>query len=222
MEKMNEQKNNQGITDEEIEALARKSRKTKTIIIAVFAVALVIAVACAIIPGFFGEEQEEQYETYPPVHPSLLHDTKEEGFDIMEYEDYLNLNREIMYVNGDFKVGITESDAIDQGEQIKLAYDIIGYLIAGNVDAYNAVVSDKLQKDSFTQQQIYAVYLSKAAVNSDDDYAYAVRVEYKIHENNGSYRDNIEPDASRYQIYYMKKVNGKLIVEDIVEPFFKK
>ena len=217
---MNEQNNNQGFTDEEIEAMAKRSRKTKTIIIAVFAIALVVAIACAIIPGFFREE-EEQYETYPPVHPSLLHDTKEEDFDIMEYEDYLNLNRQVMYVNGDFKMGITESDAVDHGEQIKLAYDIIGYLIAGDVDGYNAVVSDKLEKESFTQQQIYAVYLSKAAVNSDEDYDYAVKVEYKIHENNGSYRDNIEPDASRYQIYYMKKVGGKLIVEDIVEPFFK-
>ena len=221
MEKMNEQKNNQGITDEEIEVLARKSRKTKTVIIAVFAVALVIAVACAIIPGFFGEEQEEQYETYPPVHPSLLHDTKEEGFDIMEYEDYLNLNREIMYVNGDFKVGITESDAIDQGEQIKLAYDIIGYLIAGNVDAYNAVVSDKLQKDSFTQQQIYAVYLSKAAVNSDDDYAYAVRVEYKIHENNGSFRNTVESDASRPQYFVINDSSGILLVADIIDIIYK-
>ena len=221
MEKMNEQKNNQGITDEEIEVLARKSRKTKTVIIAVFAVALVIAVACAIIPGFFGEEQEEQYETYPPVHPSLLHDTKEEGFDIMEYEDYLNLNREIMYVNGDFKVGITESDAIDQGEQIKLAYDIIGYLIAGNVDAYNAVVSDKLQKESFTQQQIYAVYLSKAAVNSDDDYAYAVRVEYKIHENNGSFRNTVESDASRPQYFVINDSSGILLVADIIDIIYK-
>lgn len=220
---MNEQNSNfNGITDEEIEQLAKRSRKTKTLIVAIFAAALVIAIACAIIPGFFGEESEEQYETYPPVHPSLLHDTKEEGFDIMEYEEYLALNRQIMYVNGDSKTGITSKDAHEWGEDIKLAYDIIGYIIAGDVDAYNSSVSDKLEKESFTQQQLYSISLSKAKVNPDDDYDYAVRVEYKIHENNGSYRDNIEPDASRYQIYYMKKVDGKLTVTDIVEPFFKK
>lgn len=220
---MNEQNSNfNGITDEEIELLAKRSRKTKTLIVAIFAAALVIAIACAIIPGFFGEESEEQYETYPPVHPSLLHDTKEEGFDIMEYEEYLALNRQIMYVNGDSKTGITSKDAHEWGEDIKLAYDIIGYIIAGDVDAYNSSVSDKLEKESFTQQQLYSISLSKAKVNTDDDYDYAVRVEYKIHENNGSYRDNIEPDASRYQIYYMKKVDGKLTVTDIVEPFFKK
>lgn len=220
---MNEQNSNfNGITDEEIEQLAKRSRKTKTLIVAIFAAALVIAIACAIIPGFFGEESEEQYETYPPVHPSLLHDTKEEGFDIMEYEEYLALNRQIMYVNGDSKTGITSKDAHEWGEDIKLAYDIIGYIIAGDVDAYNSSVSDKLEKESFTQQQLYSISLSKAKVNPDDDYDYAVRVEYKIHENNGSYRDNIEPDASRYQIYYMKKADGKLTVTDIVEPFFKK
>jgi hypothetical protein len=39
------------VTDEEIEQLAKKSKKTKTIIIAVFASAVVLAIVCALIPG---------------------------------------------------------------------------------------------------------------------------------------------------------------------------
>lgn len=208
------------VTDEDIARLAKKSKRTRTIIIAIFIASLILVAAYAIVPSFFGENEEE-YETYPPVHPSKLHDTKEPGFDIMEYEEYLNLDRNIMYTDGGFSVSIDENDASEYGEQFRLAYDILGYLIAGDVEKYNSVVSKDLRKESFTQQQLYDISIQKSVPNEDDPYIYAVRVEYKIHENNGTYRNNIEPDAMRYQIYCMERVNGKLTVTAILEPYYK-
>ena len=216
----NEEEIKAPITDEEIERLAKKSRTTKTIIIAIFVAALILVGIYAIVPSFFGETDEE-YETYPPVHPSKLHDTKEEGFDIMEYEEYLSLNRNIMYIDGGVRISIDEDDVTEYGEQFRLAYDIIGYLIAGDVDAYNSVVADDLKKESFTQQQLYAISLQKASSNEGESYEHVVRVEYKIHENNGTYINNIEPDAMRYQLYCMERVNGNLKVTAILEPFYK-
>ena len=58
----NEEEIKAPITDEEIERLAKKSRRTKTIIIAIFVAALILVGIYAIVPSFFGETDEE-YET---------------------------------------------------------------------------------------------------------------------------------------------------------------
>ena len=225
---MNEQNSNfNGITDEEIELLAKRSRKTKTLIVAIFAAALVIAIACAIIPGFFGEESEEQYETYPPVHPSLLHDTKEEGFDIFEYEEYLRYDRTV-YLD-DPRTGVcisvSEEEAAMQGEGFALLFELLGVLNRGDAEGYNALVCERLQVEDFTPQQLYDITVtrqteSRKGEGSRSYREYVFLVEYKIHENNGSYRNTVEPDACRPQYFVINDSEGRLLVQDIIDVIF--
>lgn len=209
--------------DDEIEAIIRKNKKTKRIVLIAFGATLVLLLICAMIPGLlFGNDSE--YKEYEPVDPSKLYETKEEDFDIMEYEEYLSLDRNVYFHDGTeenyTKTGIDSDDAAELGEDILLAYQMIDSIINGDVDGYNALVADKLVRDSFTQQQLYSISLRRERPN--EGYDYAVRVEYKIHENNGSYRNNIMPDSSRYQIYCMKNEDGALKVVDILEPYFEK
>ena len=48
-----------------------------------------------------------------------------------------------------------------------------------------------------------------------------MKVEYKIHENNGTYRRDIESDASRAQYYVINDSLGDLLLMDIVFTQFK-
>ena len=63
-----------------------KHRRTKAIIIACFLGGLLLMLLFAAVPNLLSEGGGER-ETVPPVDPEKLCDTKEEGFDIFEYED---------------------------------------------------------------------------------------------------------------------------------------
>ena len=45
---------------------------------------------------------------------------------------------------------------------------------------------------------------------------YVMMVEYKIHENNGSFRKDVESDASKPQYFVINSSTGELLVMDIV------
>jgi hypothetical protein len=207
----------------EIDEIIQKNKKTKRIVIIAFAATLVLVFIAALIPGLFFDDGEE-YREYEPIDPSELYETKDEDFDIMEYEEYLALDRNIYFLEGNeenyTKTAIDIDDAAELGEDVALAYELLECIIYGDFEEYNLLVSDKLKKDSFTQQQVYDITLRRQKAN--EGYEYAIRVEYKIHENNGTYRNNILPDSSRYLVYCMKREGGALKIVDILEPYYEK
>ena len=196
--------NGSSVADNSIEEMKRKNKKTKMIIIIVFAASLLLLLASAIVPQFFAEEEEDNYKEYPPIEPSKLYETKEEDFDIMEYDEYLNRDRNIYFLEGSrdsyTKTSVTEKEASKLGEDVLFIYELLNAVIDGDVDTYNDMVAEELEKEGFTQQQLYDIKISRSRPNEGEDYDYVLRVEYKIHENNGTYRNNILPDADRKSV----------------------
>jgi hypothetical protein len=45
---------------------------------------------------------------------------------------------------------------------------------------------------------------------------YVYKVKYKIHENNGTYRNDILSDASRDQYFVINDSSGEMLVMDII------
>ena len=217
--------NGSSVADNSIEEMKRKNKKTKMIIIIVFAASLLLLLASAIVPQFFAEEEEDNYKEYPPIEPSKLYETKEEDFDIMEYDEYLNRDRNIYFLEGSrdsyTKTSVTEKEASKLGEDVLFIYELLNAVIDGDVDTYNDMVAEELEKESFTQQQLYDIKISRSRPNEGEDYDYVLRVEYKIHENNGTYRNNILPDATRYQLFCLKSVGKKLVAAAIIEPYYE-
>ena len=205
--------------------MSNNTKKSFLIKIVLAAIVLVLVLIAAIATGenlgknTGGSENEEI-----TVDPSKLAETKEEGFDIMEYDEYLNLNRSVIYYEKDTgaSYSIDDTNYWGFGADIKLVYELIEALIAGDSDAYNSLVhEDAGHFESFTQQQIYDIYITRNEIsnieNGDVTYTeYVVMVEYKIHENNGSFRKDIESDASRPQYLVIDNSSGKLLVTDIV------
>lgn len=217
--KMNEE-NKSGI----VRMNADTRKKNKIIIICVFAVSLVILLVCSLIPGLLkgngdGKTEREEYT----VDPSKLADTKEEDFDILEYEEYLKYDRTIQYCyTSGVQVSVNDKTLAKHDASFGLIYKLIGTLIAGDSDAYNELVHEDVGHfDSFTQQQVYDVVITKyseTAKQSETGQAYAEYVyvvEYKIHENNGSYRKDIESDACRAQYFVINDSTGELLIMDI-------
>ena len=202
-----------------------KSKRMKFIIIAVLAGSLVLLAVCAAIPSlskdlFGGGGRREEIT----VDPSKLADTKEEDFDIFEYDEYLKYDRTVYLF--DRGMGTTVSVKADKAEQYGDAFvmicDILDAINRGDVDAYNSMVNEPLRRTSFTQQQIYGIqiqtYSKKTMVgkNNLEYIEYVYKVKYKIHENNGTYRNDILSDASRDQYFVINDSSGEMLVMDII------
>lgn len=202
---------------------ASTRKKNKIIIISVFAASLVLLLICSLIPGLLkndngGKPDREEYT----VDPSKLADTKEEDFDILEYEEYLKYDRTIQYCyTTGVQVSVNDKTLSNYDASFRLIYELIGTLIAGDSDAYNELVHEDVGHfDSFTQQQVYDVVITKysestkqSETGSYSEYVYVV--EYKIHENNGTYRKDIESDANRPQYFVINDSTGELLIMDI-------
>ena len=201
-----------------------RSRRMKIIIIAVFVGALLLLAICAAIPSLsediFGTNSRNEDIT---VDPSKLAETKEEDFDIFEYKEYLKYDRTVYLF--DRGMGTTVSvkpEVADQhGRAFVLVCDILNAINHGDVDLYNSYVYTRLKREDFTQQQIYGILITKESETAIDDKngyytEYVYKVEYKIHENNGSFRRDVESDASRPQYFVINDSLGELLLMDVI------
>jgi len=206
---------------------AEKSKRTRMIIIIVFAASLLLLMAYVVLPDLFNGGSKTEEQTYAPIDPDKLHEVMGDDFDIFKYEDYLKFDRNIYYhdKNTGFTQSIDEADSIYYGEGFKVAYDIVNAIMHGDVDEYNSLVAENEQREYFTQQQLYDIKITKESeekitTENGDCVRYRIKVEYKIHENNGTYRNNIESDASRPQYYIIDNLSGELILTDIEEKYY--
>lgn len=201
-----------------------RSKRMKTVIIIVIAASVVLLLLCAMIPQLAEGLWDTRGREEITVAPSLLEDTKEEGFDIFEYEEYLSFDRS-MYIRDEGRgtcTSLTRESAEQHGKDLVFLYDLIGIITRGDYETYNDLVSGNAKKyESFTQQQIYGVYFTKDSEKQLSDGGksyteYVYRVEFKIHENNGTFRRDIEPDASRPQYYVINDSEGELKLMDVI------
>jgi hypothetical protein len=202
-----------------------KSKKRVWIIIACLACAfLLCGIMIAIVEGY--ESGEGEFETWGAIDPLKLHETYDEDFDIMEYDEYLGFDRNI-YLD-DRQTGVKESVAQEQaslhGKAFEVVYFVLRAINEGDSETYNAYMGkDALKKGEFTQQQIYDITISPHSSSEDGGIEeYIFKVTYKIHENNGTYRNTIESDTSRPQYFYVNNSTGEFLVAKILEPAGKK
>lgn len=200
--------------------------KKKLIII--ISLALLVLAAVSVLIFTLGQKEEETPERtpFPPLLPSQLYDTKEEDFDIMEYDKYLNRDRLIMLYDAQSGVGTSLNDKNykNQGEGAALLYKMIGAIIAGDSDTYNSLVDESVgHYESFTQQQLYDIKITKESQTdiegeSGNYTEYVFTLEYKIQENNGSFKNNLLSDTARPHKIVINDSTGKLLIMDIIEP----
>ena len=231
---MNDQKNEQNnpcegdsVTAGSIKKHGKISSGKKKLIIIIASALFLLAMVSVIIFALSNNEEDTPERTpFPPLLPSQLYDTKEEDFDIMEYDKYLDRNRLIMLNDAQSGVGtsLNEKNYNRHGEGAALLYKLIGAIIAGDSDAYNSLVDESVgHYESFTQQQLYDIKITKESQTdiegeSGDYTEYVFTLEYKIQENNGSFKNNLLSDTARPHKIVINDSTGKLLVMDIIEP----
>ncbi len=152
---------------------------------------------------------------------------------IFEDEEYLELIKYgyLSYNNGEgVTVSITEKSSHEYGDAVAFLVDLVNLMINGDTEGYNACFSElyyqkESPKERFTMQKIYDVTITKISEenlnNNGISYTQCVfALSYKIHENNGTLRDDFLT-GSKTQYVYMNNESGNFKIDGITTLRYK-
>ena len=153
-------------------------------------------------------------------------------YDIMKDKEYLGLDRKIYYYADKTQLGtmleLDDSNRDKQARGVVLLCDMVESIIMGDADAYNACFSDYyfehkgVEPDpGFTMTQLYEIKITNFGEQKITDKKlgtyteYHFVLEYKIHKNNSTFRNDIGSDGSAATYIIITDRNGKLLIEDM-------
>ena len=201
----------------ESDDIVDSTKKTKRIIIIVFSCMFAFMVLCLLIPGFQNLSFANK-EIKDPTEDNtyIFYEPYEEGFDIFKYEEYMLLDRTIMYYDGTgIGTGVVEGNLNEFNPGVTVIYQMLQAAMRGDVDGYNACFGEDIEKkQDFTQQQIYKVTITNKSKSSTDG-TYVFTVDYKIHENNGTFRQDMGSDEFRPLTVTVSNKSGKYLIEQM-------
>lgn len=210
-------------TDIQDNSLELSTKKTKKTIIIVFCSMLVFMIICLCIPGLTSWSVNNGEVDDPNKNNNYYFcEPYEDGFNILEYEEYLSLDRTIMYYDGTgIGSGVVEGNLNEYNPGVTVIYNMLNALIEGDVDTYNSLLGEGVEKmESFTQQQLYKITITNKSTSSAEG-SYEFTVDYKIHENNGSYRTDMGSDEYRPLSVTVSNKSGKYLIEKMSGVIYK-
>ena len=221
--------NQEPINFEEQSRQARESTQKlkRRMIIVIICLAVFAVVAIPLISYLDNLEKQQSVEELESKKEStIIFYDPDWKLDIMTDPAYLALDRTVYY--SDTQYGITV--ALDQknqkkyGPAVEVLNQMIQYIIAGNADGYNQLLSDNYLKNNdieppFTMQQLYDIQLSKVReTNVDGKYTqYEFVVKYRIRNNDGTFRTDMGSDESKKQyIILSDSTSSKVLIDQIL------
>lgn len=152
--------------------------------------------------------------------------------DIMKDKEYLELDRKIYYFANQDQTGsmleLDDSNRDKQAVGVTLLCEMVEHIIMGDADAYNACFSDYyfehkgVEPDpGFTMTQLYEIKITNFGEKKVTDKKlgtyteYHFVLEYKIHKNNSTFRNDIGSDGSAATYIIITDRNGELLIEDM-------
>lgn len=189
----------------------QKKKKKKKMLIAIIVVSLLAAVSYILLenPQIF-EKQEKQTITsmYSDKLYSYVFYPADYERDITQDAEYMDLDRSVHYKLGYESVLVPREEAGDYNEAVQFFYDYFDVIMAGDVETYNTFFTDRYYEYydpyvTFTPQMIYNIEVEQLSetLNDDGTVMWKFNVTYMIHKNDGTFRNDIESNASK-TLYY--------------------
>ena len=204
------------------------TRKLKRRMIAVIICLAVFAVIAIPLISYLDnlEKQQSVEELESKKESTIIFYEPEWELDIMKEPAYLALDRTVYY--SDTQYGITV--ALDQkninnyGPAVEVLNRMIQYIINGDADGYNLLLSENYLENNdfeapFTMQQLYDIKLSKIQeTNVDGRYMqYEFEVEYRIRNNNGTFRTDIgSHEIKKQYIILSDSTSNDVLIDQIL------
>ena len=190
---------------------------------------VLLALNFALDSGLFGKLLSGGDKT-PTRQPVELREPDYEE-NIFEDEDYLDLNRAILYTEGALSIYlINEVDFTATGAVATFFGEYFDAVIMGDHRRLNACFTEEYRdknggKSRFTMQKLYdmeVVKLAEYIINegtADQTTVYEFEVSYRIRHNNGTFRDDLASDMARPQIYQLYRLDRteEILIQSISE-----
>ena len=171
-------------------------------------------------PMFSQEKQDEIIGMYGSTKTYIYYPVDYE-LDIMTEPEYLDLDRNVYFTEGAETYSINDLPREDLDSDVIFFLNYFDLAIAGNYDAYNKLFTENYYKSnepyySFTQQMIYEIHLEKlGSETKGEQNIYYYDVSYKIHKNNGTFRNDIGCDGSKTLFFTLIEENGSILIDSI-------
>lgn len=215
-------------TDIEEKNESEKAKKSKKkLLIAIISIVALIALLAMIIEII---EYSNNTKKIIPIEIDYNFYPANYNENIFEDEEYIQLVKDnpMKYYNAStgVTVGIDINKKDKYPQEIQFMIDYIQDIINGDHESYNARFSEDYYKrndrlNDFTMQKVYDVTItqkdSEAVTdkNTGNNYTkYLILLEYKIYENNGTFRRDIG-DGSRKQYFTISDKDGKFLIDFI-------
>ena len=209
------------------ESTRRLKRNMIVVLICMVVFAVVAIPLINMLDGLQNGGEEEETKKLPPS--SIIFATPDYEYDIMQDQDYLQLNRRIYHC--DDRSGMTEEltdkNVTGYGPAAAVLRAYINAVIAGDADALNTLFSENYfasheAEPPFTMQRLYDIKLTKIneTIVADEKGKYTqyeYEVEYKIRLNDGTFRTDIGHDESKKQYFVLSdSVTGEVLIDQIL------
>ncbi len=196
-----------------------KKKKKKKLIIAMVIASLLAAISYVItytpeiiddLASVFEKKQEKipTSRMYSDEIVSYLFPPSNYGLDVTTDEWYMQLDRSVHYKNGNVSEMVLEEDMNDYNAAVRFFVKYFETIVAGDVDTYNSYFTDAYYEIYepyliFAPQMIYDIQVEQLSekTNSNGTTEWTFNVSYKIHKNDGTFRNDIPSDASKL-LYY--------------------
>lgn len=190
------------------------NKQKRGIIIAFAAMLAVVVVAYVIVPGiaklaeYIESRNDDGYKSdYMDDIKSLSFYPADYNENIFEDEEYMGLNRYLSYTKGSDTYTITDDDYSRYDITVGFFAEYFDSVINGEYETYNNYFTEEYfeensNKTRFTPQKLYDINVKfKSTSTVDGTTSYIYYVTYKIFENNGTFRNDIESDSERMLVY---------------------
>ncbi len=203
----------------------KKGKRNLFIIIAcIISSIILLAITVEIIENINAKKASEPFEVDYDFYPADYDEN------IFEDENYMEL------ISGEYirfcdsstnvTVGIDTEKTDNYSEELRFMLAYIDDIINGDHESYNARFSDSYYKthkqlERFTMQKVYDVLITQNQTETVTDKKaggnytkYSFVLEYKIYENNGTFRRDIG-NGSKKQYFTITDRNGALLIDSV-------
>lgn len=142
--------------------------------------------------------------------------------DVTKDDVYMSLDRDIYFKQGGETICLADEDPNTFTEDLRFFYRYFDSIIEGDAETYNSFFTEYYYETNkpllpFAPQMIYDIMIEKLGQidNDNGDIFYTYDVIYKIYQNDGSFRRDMDSDSSRRLCFYLVQKNGVVKIDSI-------
>ncbi len=191
-----------------MDAKQQKQQKKKKMLIGILVVTLLGAVSAILLanPQIFEVRHKSDKPTsmYSDKLYSYVFYPTDYDLDPTQDERYMQYDRYVYYKLGNVSQAILEGEEDDYGPAVRFFTEYFQTVIAGDTETYNTYFTDNYYKDNtpydkFAPQMLYDIEVEQLSETTHDNGTtdWAFNVTYKIHRNDGTFRNDLDSDSSK-------------------------